>query len=241
VPLLPSELQELIARTTAYIDATPVILDYAATVPDDWYGLYIDQQRGGIIVAQFFRNTDHHREALARLLAPSARWEARQVDQRTLDMIAFVSRVNADRAWFATIDAELLDVVTNPLYGGIVELTYIAARRDLDPVIRDHYGAPEWLRVERAGGPPWTGPVGDLVVKAVDPGGQPVPDLTCSLGNPPMLTDRDGICRYHGLAAVSYRVELWAGIEDSRRVAGAATVLVMPNESTTVTIVVQQP
>jgi hypothetical protein len=88
VPLLPSELTEMIERTTA--SAGPIILDYARTVPDDWYGSYIDQQRGGVIVAQFFRNTDRHRAALALLLPPSARWEVRQVDQRTLDMIAFV-------------------------------------------------------------------------------------------------------------------------------------------------------
>lgn len=243
VPLLPSELSELTARTMAYMDAGPIILDYAATVPDDWYGSFIDQQRGGIIVATFFRNTDRHREALARLLPPSARWEVRQVDQRTLDMIAFVARVKADRAWFTTIDAELLDVVTNPMDGGVVELTYIAASRALDPVILDHYGTPDWLRVERAGGPPWTGPVGDLVVKAIGPGGKPVAGLICHLsgGDNALVTDRDGVCRYPAIPAVSYRVELWAGVEESTHVAGLATVSVQANELTTVAIVAQVP
>jgi hypothetical protein len=240
VPLLPTELSEMIARTKAATDAGPIILDYAGTVPDDWYGSYIDQQRGGVIVAQFFRNTDRHRAALALLLPPSARWEVRQVDQRTLDMIAFVARVKADRAWFGTIDAELLDVATNPLYGGIVELTYIAARRDLDAAILDHYGAPDWLRVERAGGPPWTGPVGDLVVKAVDPAGRPVEGLICSLGggDAALSTDRDGICRLPDLAAVSYRVQLVAMAEPSY-VAGSADVIVTPNRTTTVKILVR--
>jgi hypothetical protein len=241
VRLLPSELGEMIARTRASTEAGPIILDYAATVPEDWYGSYIDQERGGIIVAEFLRNTVNHREALARLLPPSARWEVRQVDERTLDMSAFVARVKADRAWFTTIDAEQLDVGTNPLYGGIVELTYLARSRDLDPVILDHYGAPEWLRVERAGGPPWTGPVGDLVIKAVDPGGNPVPKLICNLGagDAALSTDRAGICRFKDLAAVGYRIELLAGIEESTHVAGSATVIMKPNESTTVTIVVQ--
>ncbi len=239
VRLLPSEVDEMMARTNAYTDAGPLILDYAGTVPDDWFGSYIDQQRGGIIVAEFFRNTDRHRAALERLLPPSARWEVREVDQRTLDRIALVERVSADRAWLASIDVELLDVVTNPMDGGIVELTYIAARRDLDGMILDHYGAPEWLRVERAGGPPWTGPVGELVVRAVDIIGRPVPGLTCSLGNPPRSTDEDGICRYDNLAAIDYRVELLAGIEELTHVVGSATVTVVANRSTSVTIVVR--
>lgn len=227
------------ARTTAYTDAGPVILDYARTVPDDWFGSYIDQQRGGIIVAEFFRNTDQHRAALERLLPPSARWEVREVDQPTLDRIAFVEHVKADRAWLASIEAKLLDVVTNPMDGGIVELTYIAARRDLDPMILDHYGPPEWLRVERAGGPPWTGPVGKLVVKAVDILGRPVPDLTCRLGNPPRSTDKNGICRYVDVAAIDHHVELLAEIEESTHLVGSATVTVVPSRSTSVTIVVR--
>jgi hypothetical protein len=243
VPLLPSEVAEILDRTDAYTDAGPVILDYARTVPDDWFGSYIDQDRGGIIVGEFFRKLEEHRAALERLLPTSARWEVRQVDQRTLDRIAFVDRVKADRAWLASIDVELLDVVTNPLYGGIVELTYIAARRDLDPVILDHYGAPEWLRVERAGGPPWTGPVGTLVVKAVDMLGQAVPGLTCSVGggDTALLTDRDGTCRYDRVAAVDYHVQLRAGIEESTHIVGAADVHVKPNESTLLTIVVLGP
>ena len=45
-------------------------------VPDDWHGSYIDQGRGGIVVAEVFRNADRHRMALARLLPPAARWES---------------------------------------------------------------------------------------------------------------------------------------------------------------------
>ena len=244
VRLLPSELSEMIERTRAYTDAGPLILNYAGTVPDDWYGLYIDQERGGIIVAQFFHDTERHRAALARLLPPSARWEVRQVDQRTLDMIAFVARVKAHRAWFATIDAELLDVVTNPLYGGIVELTYHANRRDLDSIILDHFGAPEWLRVERAGRLRYTGPLGDLLIKAVAPGGKPVSDLFCEIGgsgDTGRTTDEHGICRLDGVIPGSYRVELWAGIEESRHLAGSGTVIVTPNRSITVRIVVDLP
>jgi hypothetical protein len=239
-PLLPFESRELMARTEAYHEAGPVVLDYARTVPDDWYGSYIDQQRGGIIVAQFFRNTDRHREVLARLLPPSARWEVRQVDQRTLDTIAFVARVKADRAWFATIDAELLDVVTNPMDGGIVELTYLSHSRDLDPVIRERYEDPPWLLVERAGGSPWTGPRGDVVVRAVDLRGDPVPGLTCDLGGDTVSTDRAGTCRFEYLGPGGFALELWAGAVGSRHVA-FTEVTVQPGRSTAITVVVREP
>jgi hypothetical protein len=64
VPLLPNEAADLIARSRASFDAGPVILKYAATIPDDWYGSYIDQKRTGIIVVQVYRNEDRHRAAL---------------------------------------------------------------------------------------------------------------------------------------------------------------------------------
>jgi hypothetical protein len=45
--------------------------------------------------------------------------------------------------------------------------------------------------------------------------------------------------RFDDLAAISYRIGLLAGIEESAHETGSATVIVKPNESTTVTIVVQ--
>lgn len=242
VPLLPWEFKQLVARTTTAVDAGAIVIEYGLTVPDDWHGSYIDQGRGGIVVAEVFRNADRHRMALARLLPPAARWEVREVDQQTLDQIAFIERVKADRAWFRTINAELLDVVTNPMDGGIVELTYLAERRDLDAQIREHFGAPEWLRVERAGAPPWTGPVGDLVILAVDTNGRPVSGLLCSLGaGTGLVTGPDGICRYPGAAATEGHVELLGGSEESTYVAGSAIFTVVPNDVTVVRIVVVQP
>lgn len=153
VPLLPHEQDDLLARTQAQHDIGPVIMAYGRTVPDDWYVSWIDQRRGGIFIVEFRQNEDRHREVLTRLLPPTARLEVRRINQQTLDREAFVARVKADKDWLATIGAELLDVVTNPMDGGIVELTYLADRRDLDPAIRDHYDAPDWVRIERAGAP----------------------------------------------------------------------------------------
>ena len=239
IPLLPFEVNDLQARISASSGIGPIILDYAATVPDDWYGSHIDQQRRGIVVAEFRQNADQHRAILSRVL-PATGWEVRQISQHTIDLEAFVTRVKADRAWFATIDAELLDVFASPLDGGVVEISYVAQRRDLDSTIVDHYGAPTWLVLDaQYQSPPWTGPVGDLVINVVDPKGRPVADLTCSIGGSSVYaTDQNGACRIRDLAAVEYRVEIWGGIEEARTVVGLGTVTVLPGGPTMVTIVV---
>lgn len=242
VPLMPWEVERVMARTTTARHAATVVMEYGATVPGDWHGSYVDQDRGGIIVVEFYRDADRHRVALARLLLAATRFEVREVDRRILDQVAFVERVKGDRAWFRTIDAELLDVVTNPMDGGIVELTYLAERRDLDAHISEHFGAPEWLHVERAGAPPWTGPVGDLVILAVDRDGLPVPGLLCSLGaGTGLATGPDGICRYPAAAATEGHIELLGESEGSTYIAGAATFTVVANDVTVVRIVVAVP
>lgn len=243
VPLMPWELEQLLVRANAAAEVSEVIAKYGLTVPDDWHASFIDQQRGGIVVVDVYRNADLHRAALERLLSPNARWEVREVDQRTLEQIAFVDRVKADQAWFATIDAKLLDVVTNPMDGGIVELTYIAESRDLGPVISDHYGAPDWLRVDWAGAPPWTGPVGDLIVLAVDEDGRPVPGLLCTFGGSSsgQLTGPDGTCRFPGAPAKEHHVLLCSDVEGAGCEAGSARFTVRANELNTVRIVVNEP
>lgn len=239
VPLLPAEVDELIAHTQANVDTGAVLLAYGATVPDDWYDWYVDEPTGTVI-GRFLRNLDRHRTALERLLSPSARWEVRQVDQQELEMIDLVARVKADGSWFTAMGAELQDAITIPLDGGVVEITY-KANHDLDALVRDRYAAPEWLRVQRTGRLPWTGPVGDLDIKAVDGRGKPVPNLTCAFGNPPLTTDQQGLCRYNDVAAISYEIELWAEGEGPQHVAGIGTVSVKPNDTTTLTILVVNP
>lgn len=233
VPLMPFELQDLLTRTRARGEAVPVISSYAATT-DDSYDWYIDQQRGGIIVARFWQDADVHREVLEHLLPPDTRWEAVDIDPHTREMEALVAQVQAEREWFETVGAQLLDVFTSPLDGGTVELSYLSASRAMDQVIKDHFGAPTWLVVERAGGPAWVGPVGDLAVHAIGFGGRSVEELTCTLGGDPLSTNAQGVCRFSGLAAISYRVQLFDGQEEQRRIVGSALVSVAPDRVTQV-------
>lgn len=246
VPLLPWELDNLLARNSAAVEVGQVVAEYGMTVPEDWHGSYIDPSAGSTVVVEVYRNVDVHRAALGRLLSPAALWEVREVAPRILEQIAFVERVRSEEGWFDTVDARLLHVGTNSMDGGIVELTYISMRRDLDVEIRAHFAAPEWVRIDWAGEPPWDGPVGDLVILAVDGQGRPVPGLMCAPGDGDgvgLVTAPDGSCRYPGAPARETRVRLIGGIDSEGHtyVAGEATFLVVANDLTVIRIRVETP
>ncbi len=235
VPLMPFELQDLLSRTQARGEAVPVIASYSATTEDS-YDWYIDQQRGGLIVARFTQDADTHADVLEQLLPPNTRWEAVNIDSHIVEMEALVAEVQAEREWFETVGAQLLDVFISPLDGATVELSYLSASRVMDQGIRDHFGAPAWLIVERAGGPTWVGPVGDLVVRAISSGGRSVEGLTCTLGGDAVSTNAHGECTFLRLAALSYRVQVLDGRDEPSRLVGSALVSVAPDRETQVVV-----
>ena len=215
VPLLPFEVADLRGRIASSHHATPIVGAYAASVPDDWYGSYIDQQRGGLIVIQVYRGVEEHRAALAGLLPARVLWEVRLVDDHILEMEALADVVRDERAWFATIGATLLDVYVNaPLEGGIVELTYLSDRRDLAPLIQARFGPYDWLVVDWAGVPmPGTGTQGDLIVGVVNRWGAPVIGAPCHLGDLRDTTDAEGACIFVEIPVGPYELLVLAGTE----------------------------
>lgn len=241
VLVTPSELAELRNRTSRAVDVGVIIGEYGLTVPDDWHSSYIDQRTSTVMV-EVYRNEALHRAELSKLLSPLARWKVVVVDPVIYEQIALVDRIKGDHAWFATIDAELMDVVTSTRDGGIVELTYRSERMDLAPLIRERYGDHDWFYVEWAGYPRWTGPVGDLVILAIDPDGRPVSGLFCKLGagDTGLVTDAAGACRYAEVPAKEHRITLRGGGEGERYTAGSATFTAIADQVTTVRVVVDE-
>jgi hypothetical protein len=215
VPLLPFEVADLRGRVASSHLATPIIGAYAVSVPDDWYGSYIDQQRGGLIVIQVYRGVERHRAALARMLPARVLWEVRLVDDHILEMEALAEVIQDEREWFATIGAELLDVYVNaPLDGGIVELTYLSDRRDLAPLIQERFGPHDWLVVDWAGVPMGgRGTEGDLIVGVMNRWGAPVIGAPCHLGDLRDTTDVEGQCIFVEIVAEPYRLLVLSGPE----------------------------
>jgi hypothetical protein len=247
VPLLPFELQDLLDRTAADPEVVHVIESYGAAKPADWAGLFVDQKAGGVIVAQFRDHLDDHRAAIDRLLSARAHVEVRKVDWSLNELHAFALVVETDGLWFETVAAHLYaaDVLE---MGNVVRVRYDGDPEAVD-VIVDHFGSPSWLQVKWQGPLPWTGPVGGLIVTAVDIRGRPVSGLGCDFEpddrtavfwtDDLYFTRENGQCGFPtGLPAVEWRIEIEAR---DGEILGSAHTRVAPGLTTTITIEVPVP
>lgn len=217
VPLLPAEVAELLDRAAHSPDVAPIIEQYGATVPDDWGGTFIDQQRGGVLVARFGANVDRHRRALAALLPAGARFEVRDSLWTYAELSTFIEQVLRDRDWFPTIGTDLftaeIDVIENR-----VQVLFRGPDRAAAALIEAHFGAPPWLRAVYLGPLPWEGPRGDLRVVVFDRTGRPMPgvfvsyeaiDPAARFESPfANATGEDGTVLFEDLPAVAYRISI---------------------------------
>ena len=157
VPLTPDEVADLVARIGKSKDIAPLIQQYGSTAPDDWAGLFIDQQQGGIVVARFRANVDEHRRALSALLPAEAGFEVRPSQWTAAELEAFIDVVTEDADWFPTIGTRFytaeIDVIDN-----VVDVRFIGIDPSAAAEIEAHFGDPPWLRAVWDGPPPWEGP-----------------------------------------------------------------------------------
>jgi hypothetical protein len=170
VPLLRWELDRVSAANLAAVDLVPRVQAFGLLFEDSYAGAYI---KGPLVVVQFTDQIDERRAGLATLLGQRAPIDVRQVRYSLNDLDVFTRQVEADRAWFTSIGAELTSASARE-QDNIVELTYKANDRDLGPQIRSHFGDADWLTLTLSGPLPWTGGYGRLVVKIVDQAGRPV-------------------------------------------------------------------
>lgn len=170
VPLLRWEIDRVSAMNLAVVDLVPGLEAYGRLTPDSYAGTFIE---GPIAVIQFTNQVDERRAALATLLGRDAPVEVRQVRYSLGELETFTMQVEAARAWFTSVGAELTSVGARQ-QDNVVELTYRANDENLEPRIRSHFGQADWLRLSRDGPLPWTGGYGRLVVRIVDKTGRPV-------------------------------------------------------------------
>lgn len=170
VPLLRWEIDRVSAMNLAVVDLVPGLEAYGRLIPGSYAGTYIE---GPIAVIQFTNQVDERHAALATLLGRDSPVEVRQVRYSLIELENFKMQVEADRAWFTSIRAELTSVSVRP-QDNLVELTYRANDENLEPRIRSHFGHADWLALSRSGPLPWTGGYGRLVVRIIDQTGRPV-------------------------------------------------------------------
>jgi hypothetical protein len=147
VPLLPSEVDDLLARASRTDDIVPIVEQYGAAVPDDWAGVYIDQGGGGTVVARFHANVDRHRAALEAILPADARVEIRSAAWSRTELRIFIERVSAESSWFPTVGLEL-EGVEIAVADNLVDVRF-RGDPSLGATVAEHFGMPPWLRSPR--------------------------------------------------------------------------------------------
>ena len=149
VSLTPEEFADLAGRSVAVEAIREPVISYGLAHPDDWAGAYIDQQRDGILVAQFSANIEH-RQALMSGLGPSARLEILPVQYSLKYLKAQAARIHGTEDWFLTIPAYLesygVDESANRIH---LRVSSVDPR--VQDIIEEHFGWPGLTKVESDG------------------------------------------------------------------------------------------
>lgn len=211
IPIYPHEMEELDRRAHDSDRIGRVILGYGQ-YRDDWGGLITE---GGMVVGLFTGNVDAHRAALRERLGPVAAFDVRQVRWALTDLNALADRIDADRAWFLTLGAELVGAGSDETENRVVVRVW-TDRSDIERLVQERYGGGDQVAVRSSGVAPWNGGSGDLIVTVTDADGRPVNDGACVVSAPdPAARLRreergvlDGRCKFRGLPATRVEVVL---------------------------------
>lgn len=248
VPLLPAEYQDLLARSANATDIAPIVQSYGAAYVETWAGMFIDQEVGGAVVAQFTEDIEVHRQRLTDLLPSDARLDVREVDWTLAELRRFAGEVKAEAAWFDTVAASLYAADVDEIENR-VRVRFESRDPGLEGAIRAHFGHPGWIELQWKA-PPWDGPRGDLVIRVVDKLGQPVRDMSCDwVAQDPLAasaggvngTDEEGRCILRGIPAVEYLVQILAPTGDVDTVVATIRAVTRAADTTLVQVVVDRP
>jgi hypothetical protein len=243
VLLTPDEFADMMRRNSIGLDAIKrMVADYGRAHPEDWAELFTDQQRGGILVAQFSANVDEHREALLGRLGPDAPLEIREVEWSYAELRAKADTVRGTEDWFLTIPAVLtgwgVDVTTNR-----ISIKISSVNDDATKLIEEHFGWEGLVEVQSDGTGRFLVPRGTLRVLVRDAGGRPVRGVQCEVqtdlgtgseGLGP-VTDRQGVCLLD-LEATGVWIHVQRGSGPTRETLASGRAVVVPGETSEVVI-----
>lgn len=138
VPLTDAEAAE-VGRRAALPEQATAALEWAAS-QESYAGSFIDHEAGGVLVVQFAKADVASEQASVRSRAPGvATLETRSVTASLEDLDAIRERLKADRAWFASIGAELIstgdDARANALVVGVLGYS-----PEVDASVRARFG-----------------------------------------------------------------------------------------------------
>jgi hypothetical protein len=140
-PLLPSETEELFARSTRADRIVPIVQSYAADHVAVFGGLWLDQASGGVVTVSFTDDLEPHRAALAALLAGKGIVHVVTARYSESTLRALQDRIVADDAWFHTIPARLTGVGADVMRS-VVTVGVSTANPAIADLIAARFGVP---------------------------------------------------------------------------------------------------
>jgi hypothetical protein len=240
VPLTAAEEANLNARAAAVEELGPVLQAYGARHPEEFAGLYVDQERGGVLVVLFTGHLQEHGQAIAQLVRPGAAIELREAPASEVDLNALMERVSGDEE-LPALGVFVLEASTDETRG-VVEIGVSTERGDVQGLVTGRYGPAVLVKVLDPTGA-FLKPRGTIVGRVVNGGGGPI---EAGLGTDPLFgefgmdaigqaTNPDGTFRLENQLAGRWRISAFAeGFAD-----GSVEVDLPPGGIVTVEIVLQ--
>ena len=171
VPLLAWERDQIMNRPGGEDPVVGVIQTYLAEHADISGGVYIDQQRGGIITILVVGDPAVHETAIRDAVGADARFAVRRVRWTEAELNDLQNRLVADRPFFRAIPA-FLSTTSADIIGNVVEISISSAVPDAAQRIVAHFGIPpEMLRVSSDGTGLLLQPTGRILGRVVAPPG----------------------------------------------------------------------
>ncbi len=148
--MLPEEEAAFEARQGSYDRITAAVQAYAEARPDDFGGVWIDQQRHTVGTA-WTTTPDVHRIAILGAAGVAGPLEARLVRYSLKQLRDLQDRIASDGAWLRTIDAQLEGVGADEM-ANVTDLSISSSNPLAAALIVAHYGIPaDMLRVTSDG------------------------------------------------------------------------------------------
>jgi hypothetical protein len=138
VPLTAAEEAQLDARAAALAELGPVLEGYGARQASEFAGMYVDQERGGLLVVLFTANLEEHGRAIAQLVRPGAPVELRLAPASQADLHGLMEQIANDQA-LAGLGVFVLETSADEVRG-VVEVGVSTEREDAQGVIASRHG-----------------------------------------------------------------------------------------------------
>lgn len=217
VPLLPTELADLNNRAADVDAIREVVITYTEAHPDEFAGIYIDQQRGGVLTTMWTANVALHEAAIRTLVRPGAPIAFRSATYPLTELRSLQNRISGDWEWMRQFKIAPLGVGVNQV-DNHVEVEVSSANASAESLILAHYQVPAGMMVV----------ISDGTGAALLPWGTVRGRVLDSLGQPPgasatdklllnWISDGPGTC---GVGDVGYGVGADGGFELPCQVGG---------------------